>query len=133
MDVFTFRFHSDGGLNQNKPGFKLEYSTINVSDWDQNLGACGGSFTTRKGIMTSPLYPDYYPFNADCVYTISHPTGTVIVLSFHRMDIEYDSTCGYDYLEIRDGSSAASPLLDKLCGNEIPAPIQSSQNQVWMR
>ena len=103
------------------------------------FGECDGSFFTKNGILTSPSYPDNYPDNADCVYTISQPTGTAIVLTFHSMDIEDDidwcpsCTCDYDFLEIRDGSSAASPLLGKLCGSEIPAPIQSSQNQVWMK
>ena len=44
-----------------------------------------------------------------------------------------EAECDYDYLEIKDGPSANFPLLDKLSGNEIPASIQSSQNQIWMR
>ena len=94
-------------------------------------GKCGGTFTNPKGLLTSPSYPDNYPKNADCVYTISQPAGTAILLTFHSMDIFFFKC--YDYLEIRDGSSATSPLLNKICGNTIPAPIQSSQNQVWMR
>ena len=97
------------------------------------IGACGGSFTTPNGILTSPSYPDNYPINANCVYTISQPTGTVIVLIFRSMEIEKDYTCRYDYLEIREGSSAASPLLGRLCGSQIPATVQSTQNQVWMK
>ena len=102
------------------------------------IGQCGGIFATPNGILTSPSYPDNYPSYADCVYTISQPTDTAIVMTFHSMDIEIGFanrvwTCRWDYLEIRDGISAASPLLGKLCGNEIPAPIQSSQNQVWMK
>ena len=104
-----------------------------MTQWSYHIGACGGSFTTPNGILTSPSYPDNYPNNADCVYTISQPTGTAIVLTFYSMDIEDDSSCDYDYLEIVDGSSADSPLLGKLCGREIPAPIQSTQNQVWMK
>ena len=95
-----------------------------------------GSFTAPNGILTSPSYPDNYPDNADCVYTISQPNGTVIILTFHSMEIEsrgLSAICQNDYLEIRDGSSAGSPLLQKLCGFQIPAPIQSSQNQVWMK
>ena len=44
-----------------------------------------------------------------------------------------DDTCQTDYLEIRDGSSQESPLIDYLCGDEIPAPILSTQSNVWMR
>ena len=99
----------------------------------QNVGACGGHLTAPNGLIYSPSYPENYPINADCIYTISQPAGTVILLKFLSMDIEDVSTCDWDYLEIRDGPLVDSPLLDKLCGNEIPAPIQSSQNQLWMK
>ena len=117
-------------------GFKLEYESTNVSQWSYNFGACGGSFTTKQGIFTSPSYPDNYPYNADCTYNISQPNGTVILLNFLSMDMEYDDYwCGgcCDYLEIRDGPSADSPLLDKLCVSDIPAPVQSSQNQLRIK
>ena len=96
------------------------------------IGECGGNFTTPNGVLTSPAYPDNYPNNADCVYTISHPND-IVVLTFHSMDIYSSYSCSFHYLEIRDGSSDASPLLAKLCGNNIPAPIQSTQNQVWIK
>ena len=117
-------------------GFKLEYESTNVSQWSYNFGACGGSFTTPQGIFTSPSYPDNYPYNADCTYTISQSNGTVSLLNFLSMDIEYDENlcggCSCDYLEIRDGPSDYSSLLGKLGGSQIPAPIQSSQNHLWM-
>ena len=131
-----FRFssnHFESGL-----GFELEYESINVSQWTYGSGICGGNFTTQNGIFTSPSYPDNYPDNTDCIYSISQPNGTVIMLNFLSMDIE--SCSGWwcadncpDYLEIRDGPSDDSSLLGKLCGSEIPAPIQSSQNQLWMK
>ena len=116
-------------------GFQIGYKSSDVNQWSYNSGACGVSFITPNGILTSPSYPDNSPANTDCVYTISQPSGTVIMLTFHTIDMEdYGYTiCYYDYLEIRDGSSAASPLLGKLCGNDIPGPFQSSQNQVWMK
>ena len=94
----------------------------------------GGSYSTSGGIITSPSYPGNYPDYADCIYTISQPTGTVILMNFVTMEIEYGgSSCDYDYLEIIDGLSADSPILAKICDNEIPDPIQSSQNQLWMK
>ena len=126
-----FRFssnHFESGL-----GFELEYESTNVSQWTYGSGICGGNFTTQNGIFISPSSPDNYPHNTDCIYTISQPNGTVILLNFITMNIESHSTCGFDYLEIRDGPSDDSPFLDKLCGSEIPAPIQSNQNQLWMK
>ena len=117
-------------------GFQLEYESTNVSQWSYSSGACGGSFTTPQGIFTSPSYPGNYPDNADCNYTISQPSGNVILLNFLTMDLaDYGSTCNSydDYIDIRDGPSIGSPGLGKLCGNKIPAPIQSSQNQLWMK
>ena len=106
-----------------------------LPDFCKSSKKCGGTFTNLNGLLTSPSYPDIYPKDADCVYTISQPKGTFIVLTFHNMDIENRgwSTCENDYLDIRDGSSDALPLLGKICGTDIPAPIQSSQNQVWMK
>ena len=125
-------------------GFQLEYESTNVSHWTYNSGACGGNFTTANGALTSPSYPSRYPDFADCIYTISQPTGTVIVLKLLSMDIgEYPKWCLFafgrgnipvgDYLEVKDGPSAGSPLLDYFCGKEIPAPIQSSQSNLWMK
>ena len=130
---FIPRFKSnnwDSGL-----GFQIEYESSDVTQWSYNRGTCGGNFTTQNGILTSPSYPHNYPDDVDCVYRISQPSSTVIVLTFHSMDIYsygFESIC-YEYLEIRDGSSVASPLFGKLCGTEFPAPIQSSQNQMWLK
>ena len=129
-----FRFssnHFESGL-----GFELEYESTNVSQWTYGSGICGGNFTTQNGIFISPSSPDNYPHNTDCIYTISQPIGTVIMLNLLSMDIESHSTCAScasDYLEIRDGPSDDSTLVGKLCGSVIPAPIQSTQNQMWMK
>ena len=97
-----------------------------------------GYFSTTGGVIKSPSYPGNYPDNADCIYTISQPTGTVILLKFLSMDIPdcmtlHKTEISQDFLEIRDGSKADSPLLVKVCGNEIPVSVQSSLNLLWMR
>ena len=98
------------------------------------LGSCGGEFTDANGHMSSPSYPKIYPAYADCIYNISQPTGTVILLNCLYMDMQIEQLgCTGDYLDIRDGTSGASPLLAKLCGNENPTPIMSSQNELLLR
>ena len=115
-------------------GFQLRYkSTDVVPTMTYRFGTCGAMFTTPYGILTSPSYPQKYQNYEDCFYTILQPNGTVIDITITSMDIEWHSTCYYDYLEIRDGGSEQSEVLTKLCGDEIPNPIQSTQNEVWIR
>ena len=99
---------------------------------------CGdvGYTSTTGGVIMSPSYQDNYPDNTRCIYTITQPIGTVILLKFLSMDIDDGgyTHCNFgDYLEIRDGPSTDSPLLDKVCGSKIIAPIQSSLNQLRIR
>ena len=138
--MYLFRFHSDD-TGMPRTGFKLLYNELNYST------TCGGYYTNANALLSSPSYPnpytngkitslsdpDNYPDNADCIYNISQPPGTVILLNFLSMDIEDHRTCKYDYLEIRDGRSHDSPLLEKHCGSSTPSPIQSTQNQLRMK
>ena len=106
--------------------------------WSYMVDECGdgGYFSTTGGFIKSPSYPGNYPNYADCIYAISQPTGTTILLNFLSMDIHDDywcGICGCDYLEIRDGPSEDAALLHKLCGSEIPEPIQSTGNHLWMK
>ena len=140
-------------------GFKLRYESTSTALMTTNqTGQCGGIFFTPNGTFTSPSYPDNYPNSAYCIYTISQPTGTVILLSILDMEIDayedyYDYyvdheyyehyhqyggvTCIYDSLEFRDGASEQSPLIDGYCGNgtalSLPIHIQTRQNNVWIR
>ena len=133
LSILYFRFksnHFESGL-----GFQLGYDSSNVSEWSYSSGECGGNFSAPNGIVTSPSYPDNYPNNANCKYFISQPIDTIIGLKFILMDTQKSSfshSCK-DYLEFRDGIFESSPVLEKLCGNELPAPIQSSQNKVMLR
>ena len=123
-------------------GFQLSYHvTDNYPKWTLRMGEpgeCGGTFSLPFGILTSPSYPQNYPDNADCIYIISQPIGNAITLSFLCFYTQkWFGTC-YDYLEIRDGPSEASPVLEKLCGGGwddiLPANyLQSNTNQLWLR
>ena len=117
----------------------------NGNDEDHDLckdsGSCGGNFTVPQGILTSPSYPYRYQYNMECVYTITQPPGTVILLSFVSMDITYvrdpdDPESSSHYLEIRDGPLENSSLIikvPKVHGTANSAPIRSSKNHLWIK
>ena len=67
----------------------------------RSLAACGGSITTPRGVLQSPYYPDPYPGNRECVYSILAPEGYLISLTFVMVDIESGMNgCNTDYLEV---------------------------------
>ena len=88
------------------------------------------------------------------------PVGQQILLNFTVFDMENHTNCGFDYLEIRDGASEHSPLIDQYCGGgkyiikfytyngimnwgpvPMPAtnyshlflPIRTTQENAWLR
>ena len=80
------------------------------------------------GVVTSPNYPGNYPNNLEKTETIQVEEGLIISLQFTAFDIEPDSTCHFDHLTITDGDGTT--LMEKSCGNPIPAAIRSTSNIV---
>ena len=66
------------------------------------ISHCGAEYhaRTEPANITSPGYPDNYPDSVDCATTIFADQGQVIELDFEFLEIEDDSTCRYDYLEV---------------------------------
>ena len=86
-------------------------------------------FTT--GEVTSPNYPNNYPYNLEKTETIKVEEGLVLSLQFTAFDIykySWDSTCYYDQLTITDGDGTT--LMEKSCGSSLPADIRSTSNIV---
>ena len=100
------------------------------------LTGCGGNFSNSSGLISSPSYPNPYPNNVECIYQVTQATGTVIAIEIIDIDIDCEIFGSFsDFLEIRDGDSESSPLMDKFCGNKSNAPtmMETSQNNLWIR
>ncbi|NNF02076.1 MAG: PKD domain-containing protein, partial [Bacteroidia bacterium] len=67
-----------------------------------------------------------YPDNQDFITTISPVNAANVTLTFTLFDVENASGCIYDYIEIFDGPTTASPSLGQYCGSVIPGPFTSS-------
>lgn len=75
------------------------------------------------------------PSKKDCQWhvTSSKEDGT-ITLKFTAFDFsKSESTCGKDYVEIRNGLTKHAPVIGKYCGSKMPVPVQSSGNGLWVR
>jgi len=70
-----------------------------------------------KGMITSPNYPDDYPFNLEKTETIQVEEGLILDLEFDAFNIQFDNrdfTCLNDHLTITDGDGTT--LMEKSCG-----------------
>ena len=112
----------------NGAGFILEYKTLKL------FTQCWGNYSDASGVLSSPLHPNPYPDMADCVYLISQPNGTYVNISFLSMDVDCRGISS-DFIELRDGNSGDSPLMERFCGNgsNVPDFIQTTQNNLRIR
>ncbi len=85
-----------------------------------------GTFTDGSG----PCY-SYQPLT-DCEWLIDPQnlmdSVSSITLSFQRFDLENEN----DYICVYDGPSDNYPLIGMLTGNQLPVPLTSSANQLYI-
>lgn len=85
---------------------------------------CGGVIHKRQGHLVLESYPN----NARCEWTIEVERPFTIELRFMMLSLEFQPSCRYDFVEVRDGDSINSRVIGRFCGNNRPAPLQSSGN-----
>ncbi|XP_035689940.1 neuropilin-1-like isoform X4 [Branchiostoma floridae] len=114
------RFTSDGSGTY--PGFQFSYTATDTQ-------VCGGILSAPPGgTVTSPNYPSNYPNSAICLWTITVPEGSLVLLTFHSFETDED----YDFLYIYDGGSDSALLLNSFTGATIPDPLTSITNQMLL-
>ncbi|XP_029048305.2 cubilin isoform X2 [Osmia bicornis bicornis] len=102
--------------------FALTYTLLN--------SVCGGTYTSFKGKIASPGYPNTYPLNSECIWIINNSPGNKLSLTFSEFELQQSENCDLDYLEIREDSGIGK-LLSTSCGTNIE-PVQSS-SKLWIK
>ncbi|XP_004860031.1 cubilin [Heterocephalus glaber] len=121
--ALTLRFISDSGNNYD--GFHALYAA--------STSACGGNFHRATGTFETPSYPDVYPPNSECVWSIISSPGNRIQLSFISFQLEDSQNCSKDFVEIREGN-ATGPLVGRYCGSSLPRNYSSiTEHLLWIR
>jgi len=68
-----------------------------------------------------------YNNNSNYTKTITPATvGNYVVADFNSFDLETDSACSNDYLEIYNGPNISSPLIGIFCGSNSPGHVQAT-------
>uniref|UniRef100_A0A8C9F9J0 CUB and Sushi multiple domains 2 n=1 Tax=Pavo cristatus TaxID=9049 RepID=A0A8C9F9J0_PAVCR len=125
----TFR-HGDSLKFECQPAFELKgQKTITCqksSQWSAQKPVCVFScffnFTTPSGIVLSPNYPEEYGSSLHCVWLIIAKPESRIHLAFNDFDVEPQ----FDFLAVKDGGTAESPVLGTFSGSQIPSSLTSS-------
>ncbi|KAK9538749.1 hypothetical protein VZT92_003899 [Zoarces viviparus] len=115
-------FKSD--FNIGGRGFKAYYYS---GECQQVLSAVNGNFS-------SPHFPNIYPNNINCHWSVTLAAGYRIKLFFPVMDLEdrnsLSDQCDYDYVAVYDGDSQTDGLLGRWCGREQPPFLVSKGNKL---
>lgn len=83
----------------------------------------------RAEVKTKDLYShaqfgdNNYPGGVDCEWVIVAEEGYGVELVFQTFEVEEETDCGYDYMELFDGYDSTAPRLGRYCGSGVrPRP-----------
>uniref|UniRef100_A0A8C3WW08 Metalloendopeptidase n=1 Tax=Catagonus wagneri TaxID=51154 RepID=A0A8C3WW08_9CETA len=118
------RFYSDNSVQ--RKGFQAAHST-----------ECGGQ--VRAEVKTKDLYShaqfgdNNYPGGVDCEWVIVAEEGYGVELVFQTFEVEEETDCGYDYMELFDGYDSTAPRLGRYCGSGPPEEVYSAGDSVLVK
>lgn len=99
--------------DKNFPGFRANFSQIRIKD-----NECGGLLTTGRGVFSSPFFPSNYPPQITCTWNIQTSEDKFIKVQFRSFwvgpDLDPDSDCGQDYVEVDEQRICGSDLKDRV-------------------
>ncbi|XP_042200474.1 bone morphogenetic protein 1-like isoform X2 [Callorhinchus milii] len=118
------KFFSDNSVQ--KRGFEAAYSS-----------ECGGKLKAEvktKDLFSHSQFGDNnYPGGASCQWLVKAEEGYGVELIFQTFEIEEEADCGYDYMELFDGSDDSAPRLGRFCGSGPPEEIYSAGDAIVIR
>ncbi|XP_072023928.1 blastula protease 10-like isoform X2 [Amphiura filiformis] len=104
------------------------YSGTTCEVVDEDKG-CIKEVTDITGVLESPNYPSSYGNGDKCLWYIKGSEGSNITLSFETFSIEPDSTCRYDWVQIRTEAPFTNGGI-KYCGINSPGMVNSTGSKM---
>lgn len=112
---------SEGFPNIYKPNSKCNWR-ITVSNGPQQSSKC----------WLPPIPQSQLPDSYMILSTVQVPEGNVVMLTFRIFDLEADSQCRYDYLDVYNGLSNLVQKLGRFCGTFRPGALISTTNTMML-
>ncbi|XP_074528444.1 procollagen C-endopeptidase enhancer a [Halichoeres trimaculatus] len=110
----------------------LGWTKAQQSNFTRPVFYCGGDLVGDSGFVGSEGFPSFYKPNSKCSWRITVPEGNVVTLSFRIFDLEADSQCRYDYLDVYNGHSNLVQKLGRFCGTFRPGALISTTNTMML-
>ncbi|KAJ9586382.1 hypothetical protein L9F63_019963, partial [Diploptera punctata] len=123
--------------NQLSISFKGLTSDAILNQSKEDSMACGGQYSLTSEntsvIISSPNYPNIPQPHTECEWVFMAPAGERIHMDFlERFDITNSPGCRQAFVEIRDGGTIGSELIDTFC-NEMPSSQYTTGNVLYVR
>uniref|UniRef100_A0A3B5BET6 TNF alpha induced protein 6 n=1 Tax=Stegastes partitus TaxID=144197 RepID=A0A3B5BET6_9TELE len=113
-------------------GHKSNVSTLFVLVFP-TAKECGGVLTEQQKVIQSPGFPDEYQDEQICYWHIRVRLGQRIRLNFLEFDVEDDTACLADYLEVYDSYDDVSGFAGRFCGDYLPDDMISTGNVMTLK
>ncbi|XP_003450532.1 procollagen C-endopeptidase enhancer a [Oreochromis niloticus] len=110
----------------------LGWTKAQQANFTRPVFYCGGDMVAESGLVGSEGFPSFYKPNTKCTWRITVPEGNVVTLSFRIFDLEADSQCRYDYLDVYNGHSNLVQKLGRFCGTFRPGALISTTNMMML-
>ena len=123
----TLVFTSDN--IQASTGVVAEISFSSCYSATSNVGACSSSSIVSSGTLKTNPTGTLYANNANCVWSISSPSGQCPRLSFTTFTTE----SVYDKFFVYDGTSTSNRILLSASGTVVPSPVLATQQNMYVQ
>ncbi|XP_067463716.1 procollagen C-endopeptidase enhancer a [Thunnus thynnus] len=110
----------------------LGWTKAQDTNYTRPVFHCGGDLVADSGFVGSEGFPSFYKPNSKCTWRITVPEGNVVMLSFRIFDLEADSQCRYDYLDVYNGQTNLVQKLGRFCGTFRPGALISTTNTMML-
>ncbi|MCI4387949.1 hypothetical protein PGIGA_G00079940 [Pangasianodon gigas] len=104
-----------------------------TTNYTRPVFKCGGNVEGDSGFIGSEDFPSYYKPDSKCTWYITVPEGNVVTLSFRIFDLEADTLCRYDFLDVYNGHSNMAQKLGRFCGTFRPGTLISTSNTMMLQ
>lgn len=101
----------------------IDTTSGNINMSNNQTAICSGNFYDSNGPSGS------YTNNENYTLTfIPSRLNHKLQVSFSAFDVEYHSSCNYDWLKIYDGINTSAPLIGNYCGTTNPGLVTANNN-----